>query len=200
MVNTVLISNEDNGSTLLIDPGDGVDQIIKIIKENNIQLTGIMATHAHIDHVYSAHTFCNKYNLPFYVPEKDKSLLRGISMQAAMFGLQNPELPKDIRYLSSEDKILPFKDFPFKIIHTPGHSPGSICLQYENFLIAGDTLFLESIGRTDLPGGNMGEILSSIKNKLFILNDDIKVYPGHGDSTTIGYEKIHNPFTGSKKY
>lgn len=200
MVNTIIVFNENTGDATLIDPGDDAESIAQLIEKNQFDIRYVMATHAHIDHVYSAAKFCKRFNLPFYIPEKDKALLKGVSMQAAMFGLSNPELPEDIRYLTTDETKLPFNEFPFEIIHTPGHSPGSLCLRYENILISGDTLFYESIGRTDLPGGNMEEILSSINEKLFILDDETVVYPGHGEPTSIGHEKKHNLFTGSRKF
>ncbi len=193
MVNTYLVCNNENGNLLLVDPGDESGIIRNAIQKAGGGITGIVATHGHIDHVYSAREFCEQYGLPLLVSKKDESLLRGLSIQSSLFGLPRVELPDSIVYLHQE-KTLPVRDFPAEILPVPGHTPGSLALLFEDKLLSGDTLFYESIGRTDLPGGSMEEILHSIKTELFRLEENTVVYPGHGETTTIGHEKTHNPF------
>ncbi len=193
MVNTYLVRNNANGNLLLVDPGDESGIIRNAIQKAGGDVTGIVATHGHIDHVYSAREFSEQYGLPLLISKKDESLLRGLSFQSALFGLPRVKLPDSINYLRQE-KILPFPDFHAEIIPAPGHTPGSLALLFEDKLLSGDTLFYESIGRTDLPGGSMEEILQSINVELFRLDGNTLVYPGHGETTTIGHEKTHNPF------
>jgi glyoxylase-like metal-dependent hydrolase (beta-lactamase superfamily II) len=136
-----------------------------------------------------------KYNPLYYIPEKDLPLFENAQKQAEMFGITMNKLPEIDKYLN-EDEQLMLGDESFNNLFTPGHSPGEFCLYFEksNFCITGDVLFRESIGRTDLYGGDYNTLINSIKTKLFTLPDDLVIYPGHGEDSTIGYEKLHNPF------
>jgi glyoxylase-like metal-dependent hydrolase (beta-lactamase superfamily II) len=135
------------------------------------------------------------FNPVYYIPEKDLPLFNNAGKQAEMFGIEMSKLPKVDKYLTEGEKLL-LGNESFSNLFTPGHSPGEFCLFFEEskFCITGDVLFRESIGRTDLYGGDYDTLIESIKTKLLTLHDDIVIYPGHGDESTIGYEKLHNPF------
>ncbi|MEO5583155.1 MAG: MBL fold metallo-hydrolase, partial [Saprospiraceae bacterium] len=155
----------------------------------------IINTHCHVDHVLGNQWCKETYKIPLWIPRGEEMMLARLPEVAAMYGIQvNPSPPPD-RVLV-EDELLEFGSAKWRLISCPGHSPASICLyeEEESVLIAGDVLFYESIGRTDLPGGNHPLLLKNIREKLFILPDITKVYPGHGPSTSIGHERINNPF------
>jgi glyoxylase-like metal-dependent hydrolase (beta-lactamase superfamily II) len=191
MVNSYLIVNDKKG--IIIDPGSGIEPLIKKIKSEKIELEAILATHGHIDHIDGVNIIKKKFNANFYVNNLDANLINTVQVQARAFGVPDP------------GKIIPDRNLPFsgemdlagltlQLLHTPGHSKGSVSIKIDNTLFSGDTLFNFSIGRTDLPGGNYEELISSIKNKILIFPDDTQVLSGHGPETTIGKEKKVNPF------
>ncbi len=191
MVNSYIVSK--NKSAVIIDPGTDTSFFIKTIKGSNLKLEAILATHGHIDHVQGVNELKKEFQVPFYMNSKDMSLLNGLSMQANMFGVKDPgKISVEGELPSGGD--MEFIGLNFEFFHTPGHSKGSVSIRIDDTLFAGDVLFKYSIGRTDLPGGNFNELISSIKNKLFILPDSTKVLSGHGPATTIGTEKKQNPF------
>lgn len=171
----------------IIDPGGDAPRLISQIDALNAKPKFILLTHGHIDHVGGVMDLVNKYNIPFYVSKADEEYME---KDNSVFGT----LPKASGYLKEGD-ALDLGDEIIKVIETPGHTKGGLCFLLENNkLFTGDTLFQGSIGRTDFPGGSMAEIINSIKEKLLPLGDEVDVYPGHGDMTTIGYEKKYNPF------
>lgn len=193
--NCTLICDEDSKEAIIIDPGDEIPQILKRLEEHSAKLKQIIVTHAHIDHVGGALRLKHATGAPILLNEKDLILLRMMDMQAGWLGITPPEVaPPDAS--AEEGLVIGLTAAPATILHTPGHTPGSICLHFEtqNLLIAGDTLFAGSIGRTDLPGGDSGKILRSIHEKLLVLPDETVVIPGHGGSTTIAQERAMNPF------
>jgi hydroxyacylglutathione hydrolase len=193
--NCTLICDENTKEALIIDPGDEVPLIAKRLEKHSAQLKQIIVTHAHIDHVGGALRLKRLTGAPIYLNQNDLPLLKMMEMQAGWIGIEAPEVvPPDV---SAEDgTIIGLSAIPATVLHTPGHTPGSICLHFSSqaLLIAGDTLFAGSIGRTDLPGGDSSKILRSIHEKILVLPDETAVIPGHGVKTTIARERIQNPF------
>jgi glyoxylase-like metal-dependent hydrolase (beta-lactamase superfamily II) len=178
-----------------VDPGDDISKITAILDRHQLKVKAIVITHGHIDHVAGAQKLRSLTAAPIYMNERDREQLDMLDAQAAWLGVATP--PKvEIDVLAADGGVLQLGGVDFEVLLTPGHTRGSLCLwiPQEKKLIAGDTLFRDSIGRTDLPGGDGAKILSSIKTCLMRLPDDVAVFPGHGESTTIGREKQHNPF------
>lgn len=180
---------------MVIDPGDNIPHIAARLEKHNLKLKQIIITHAHIDHVGGALQLKRLTGAPILLNQNDIPLLQMMEMQAGWLGTPTPETaPPD----ASADDLLTvgLENYPAQILHTPGHTPGSICLHFapQHLLIAGDTLFARSIGRTDLPGGDSRKILRSIHDRLMPLPDETHVIPGHGPITTIGEERQSNPF------
>ena len=191
-VNTYILY-KDNQKCIVIDAGGDLTQIVGAINKYSLKPQAIIATHGHIDHVEGTSDLQKKFDVPFYISGEDIPLLDHLSVQANLFGLSTPDMPKNIIELPHEQKLV-IDEFEFFVLHTPGHSQGSVCLLIQNNLFSGDTLFCNSIGRTDLFGGDYPTILKSIKSKLFVLDPEIIVYSGHGESTTIQNEIDTNPF------
>lgn len=180
---------------MVVDPGDNVPQILAFLEEHNLKLKQIVVTHGHIDHVGGAARLKKATGAPVLLNQNDLPLLRMMDTQAAWLGVATPEVaPPDV---SAEDGMsAQVGEHTAAVIHTPGHTQGSICLHFapEKLLLAGDTLFAGSIGRTDLPGGDSRQIIRSLHDRLLILPDETRVIPGHGPQTTIGTERETNPF------
>lgn len=193
--NCSIFGDEQTREAIVIDPGGEIDKITEVLDQHRLRVKAIVITHAHIDHVAGAHKLRALTNAPVYLNQRDKDLLNALDMQARWLGIETPErTPVDSA--ADDGTVLRLGSADFNVLHTPGHTQGSLCIWIpeENKLIAGDTLFRDSIGRTDLPGGNARQILSSIKTRLFDLPDTATVIPGHGPSTTLGREKERNPF------
>ena len=191
--NCSIIGDRLSGRALVIDPGGDADQIMALINELNLKVTAIIHTHAHLDHILAAGEIKKATGAPIYLHESDKFLWDMVEQQCAMFGVPSVSLPEPDQYLKDDQAL----DCCGGVaIHTPGHTPGSVSFWFEQYktLIAGDTLFLGSIGRTDLPGGDFDQIITSIKDRLYTLDDDAVVVTGHGPNTTIGNEKTANGF------
>jgi glyoxylase-like metal-dependent hydrolase (beta-lactamase superfamily II) len=199
MENTFVVWDEKSHEAAVVDPGmsDEVEElkIKSFIDEKTLDIKYLINTHCHIDHVLGCRFVKENFNPVYYIPEKDLPLFNNAGKQAEMFGIEMSKLPKVDKYLTEGEKLL-LGNESFSNLFTPGHSPGEFCLFFEEskFCITGDVLFRESIGRTDLYGGDYDTLIESIKTKLLTLHDDIVIYPGHGDESTIGYEKLHNPF------
>lgn len=197
--NCTLLGDESTGEAMVIDPGDNIPEILSRLAAHGLTLRQIVITHAHIDHVGGALQLKRATGAPILLNQNDLPLLRMMDMQANWLGTATPETaPPDE---SAEDGMqLGIAGHAAEVIHTPGHTPGSICLYFaqDRLLLAGDTLFAGSIGRTDLPGGDYGQILHSIHHRLLVLPDDLRVIPGHGDETTLGAERESNPFLATR--
>ena len=197
---TYLVFDKTSKEAFLVDMTSKSDEIKKIILDNNLNLKYILITHGHFDHVYELDKMKSYFpNAKVYLNSEDKALLSHVSEQCAMACVKAIEVPKiDVFFDDSleEKSNLSIGSKEIKIIHTKGHSKGGTCYLIENTLFSGDTLFKGSIGRCDLFGGDFGEIEDSIKNKLFTLPPETTVYAGHGAKTTIGYEKLYNPYFG----
>jgi hydroxyacylglutathione hydrolase len=192
--NCYILQSQDH--VLVVDPGDEPERILRFVKDIKAAPKNIIATHTHFDHVLGVDSVRKAVKAPFVIHHDDLPLLQVMQTRVRQFmGFEVPPPPTVDNYVKEGDVFKLGKD-EIRIIHTPGHSPGSISLAGDGFVLTGDALFNQSIGRTDLPGGDLKTLLSSIKNKLFKLEDETVVYPGHGPETTIGDEKLTNPFVG----
>jgi hydroxyacylglutathione hydrolase len=193
--NCSIFGDEQTREAIVIDPGDEIEKIMEVLERHQLKVKAIVITHAHIDHVAGAHKLRASTGAPVYMNERDTELLDALDMQAKWLGVKTPARV-EVDSTAGDGGVLHLGPAGFHVLHTPGHTQGSLSLWIpeENKLIAGDTLFRDSIGRTDLPGGNTRQILSSIKTRLFELPDQTVVIPGHGPNTTIGREKKQNPF------
>ena len=179
----------------VVDPGDNIEEIQRALDRHGLKVQSIVITHAHIDHIGGAAKLKALTGAPVYMNQNDAELYSHLDTQAAWLGMESPEKTEIDSDARDADRLT-LGSTDFHILHTPGHTQGSISLWIpaENKLIAGDTLFRDSIGRTDLPGGNTRQILLSIHDKLLTLPESAEVFPGHGPPTTIGREKERNPF------
>jgi hydroxyacylglutathione hydrolase len=193
--NCSIFGDEQTREAIVIDPGEEIDKVTEVLEFHRLKVKAIVITHAHIDHVAGAHKLRALTSAPVYMNERDTELLDALDIQAGWLGVDTPPRT-EVDIAANDGSVLHLGPAEFHVLHTPGHTQGSLSLWIpeENKLIAGDTLFRDSIGRTDLPGGNTRQILSSIKTRLFELPDQTVVFPGHGPETTIGREKERNPF------
>ena len=193
--NCTILGDPEAGEAIVIDPGDEVGRIYRRFTGLGLKLKQILVTHAHIDHVGGALKLKRLTGAPILLNENDLSLLKMIDTQAAWFGIATPETAPPDESLT-DVLIVGLGNYPASVLHTPGHTQGSVCLHFAplKLLIAGDTLFEGSIGRTDLPGGNYDQIIDSIQTRLLRLPDETRVLTGHGPETTIGTERRSNPF------
>jgi glyoxylase-like metal-dependent hydrolase (beta-lactamase superfamily II) len=193
--NCSIFGDETTHEAIVIDPGDQIDDILAILKKHSLKVTDIIITHAHLDHIGGAAKLKAATGAPVHMNANDQPLYDDADRYAAFLGMQTPERTA-IDVNARDGDVVKLAGAAFQIMHTPGHTQGSISvwIPVENKLIAGDTLFRDSIGRTDLPGGNTHQILQSIHDKLLPLPDDATVVAGHGPSTTIGRERERNPF------
>lgn len=193
--NCSIFGDEASGEAVIVDPGDDIAEILARLEKHGLRVKAIVITHAHIDHIGGAAKLKRATGAPVYMNARDQELYGALDMQAQWLGVETPERT-DIDVSAREGDRVSLGLADFHVLETPGHTQGSISLLIpaENKLIAGDTLFLDSIGRTDLPGGDSRQILRSIHDKLLTLDDATVVIPGHGANTTIGRERRRNPF------
>jgi hydroxyacylglutathione hydrolase len=193
--NCSIFGDETTGEAIVIDPGDDITSIVDILERRKFKVKAIIITHAHIDHIGGAAKLKALTGAPVHMNARDQVLYDGIDVQAGWLGMETPERTTIDTEARDGDKLT-LAGTDFHVLHTPGHTQGSISIWIpaENTLVAGDTLFRDSIGRTDLPGGDGRQILRSISQKLLPLPEDAEVIPGHGQKTTIGREKKRNPF------
>jgi hydroxyacylglutathione hydrolase len=193
--NCSIFGDEKSREAMVIDPGDDIAEIEGLIAKHALKVKAIVITHAHIDHIGGAAKLKASTGAPVYMNERDQELYNHLDAQAIWLGIENPQRTAiDVNARDGDNIVL--NGTEFQILHTPGHTQGSISLWIpgQNKVIAGDTLFRDSIGRTDLPGGDGRQILRSIAYKLLTLPDEALVVPGHGPNTSIGRERARNPF------
>jgi len=193
--NCSILGDEQTREAMVIDPGDQIEDILEVLGQEKLKLKQIVVTHAHIDHVGGAMKLKAATGAPILMNQNDYALLKMLDMQAAWVGMRPPGAV-EVDEAVEEGRVLRIGNVSANVVDTPGHTEGSICLYFpaEKKLIAGDTLFAGSIGRTDLPGGSFDKIIRSLHTHVLTLPDDTLVIPGHGPQTTIGDERLTNPF------
>jgi hydroxyacylglutathione hydrolase len=199
--NCSIIGDESTREAVVVDPGDNIDELLKIILKHGLKVKQIFITHGHIDHVGGAMKLKAATGAPITMNEKDFAQIKLLDLQAAWVGMSSPgKLSIDVN-AKDQDRV-PVGNLKAIVLFTPGHTEGSSCLYFANEkkLIAGDTLFAGSIGRTDLPGGSYEKIIASLHGKLMALPDDVIVVPGHGPLTSIGAERETNPFITDTRF
>lgn len=199
--NCYILSDTISGKAYLIDPGAESEELLEYLQKKKFDLPAILVTHGHLDHIGGIEMIRSEISAPVYYHAGDKPLYENLSAQARMFGALPEDFlarqPKVGEASLADDQTFPFGQGEIRVVHTPGHTPGSVCFHAigeESVVFSGDTLFEGSIGRTDLGGGSFERIMQSIKGRLMKLEDSVPVLPGHGPSTTIGAERRHNPF------
>ena len=192
-MNSYLVKCCTTEALMIVDPGDEVERLWQSVENWGGKLAHIILTHGHFDHILQLKRFQELAGLKAMAHAGDEQLFANVSEMAAMFGMRSPG-QATVDFTLSEGDRIEFGELSFNILHTPGHSPGSVSLVGHGMAIVGDVLFKDSIGRTDLPGGSFEILAQSIRSKLFTLNDDTIVLSGHGEPTSIGHEKKYNPF------
>ena len=195
--NCYLIINLDNNESIIVDPADSPESIYDMVVRSASRPQAILLTHGHFDHIGAANEVREHYGIKIYASCDEEKLLASPARNLSNAYGMSLRVIADV--LHNDGDILELAGLKIKAIHTPGHTEGGTCYYIESIgvLFSGDTLFCESVGRTDFPGGSMSDIVHSIKDKLMVLPDDTKVYTGHGEGTSIGYERVHNPFIGA---
>jgi hydroxyacylglutathione hydrolase len=192
-VNCFILADKNTKEAVIIDPGEDAQDILKIIKEYGLTIKYIVNTHGHFDHIGANKALKEATGAALLIHEGDAMLMQSAPLQASAFGMESGPSPKADRYVKHGD-ILTAGEISLTVLHTPGHSPGGISLLEQGVVFTGDTLFAGSIGRSDLPGGDLMTLIRSIRKNLLTLPDDTKVFCGHGPATTIGDERKENPF------
>jgi glyoxylase-like metal-dependent hydrolase (beta-lactamase superfamily II) len=192
--NCFFLINEDTKEVLIIDPADSAKRIIQWVNSEQLKPVAILLTHGHFDHILAVNDVKKEYGIPVYASKDEVEVLATPQLNVStMMGMR---LSMKADELFQDGDVLELAGMKLKVIATPGHTIGSVCfyIEEEKMLISGDTLFCTSVGRSDFPTGNGRQLIESIKTRLFVLPDDTAVFPGHNDMTSIGYEKVHNPF------
>lgn len=192
--NCYIIGSRQTGEAICFDPGDEVDEITALAREMRVKITKIVCSHGHLDHIMAVRALKEETGAPFLLHQSDLEIARRLPESALRLLSRNELPPPDPDAFMSEGDDVEIPGLSMKVLHTPGHTPGSICLYGGGMLFSGDTLFQGSVGRTDMPGGSMPQLMDSIVSKLLQLPDDTIVRPGHMDQTTLGAERRGNPF------
>lgn len=197
LMNCYIIGCEKTRACAIIDPGGSFSVIDEKIIDLGLEPKMVLLTHGHSDHIGAVKELKDKYNIPVFIHELDAEFIKNPELNHS-YDLFRKIISIDYDNLLKDGQIIELGELKIEVIHTPGHTPGGVCFKVENIILTGDTLFNHSIGRTDLEGGSMDNIISSIVNKILIYDDEVKLYPGHNSSTSIGVEKKENMFV--RKY
>lgn len=191
--NCYIVYEKDSRQAAVIDPGGNAEEILREIQQKELQVTAIINTHGHADHIMANTKLREATKAPLYIHSADAPMLLSARLNLSQFlGADFTCAPAD--KLLEDGAVIKVGEIVLNVAHTPGHTPGGICLIHKDVVFSGDTLFAESVGRTDFPGGSSSQLIESVKEKLLVLDDAVKVLPGHGSQTTIGWERAHNPF------
>ena len=185
--------NSNSNEAFLVDPGDDVQLIVNLIESEDLVPKAIINTHAHLDHIGAVQPLKEKYNIPFYLHNKESFILDTYEASCGLFGIE-PKAKPEVDFWFDSECELDIHKFKFKTINTPGHTPGGTCLQVNNHIFVGDTIFKGSIGRTDLPGGNSSHLKKSLIHLIDSIDHNFILHPGHGPDTTLNHELKENPF------
>ena len=193
--NCYVVGDEETGAGAIVDPGDEAARIALAVEQTNLEISQILITHTHIDHVGAVASLGDEYSCQVLMHAEAEPMLGQLPTQAMMMGLRFGEVPTVDRHIEDEE-VIEVGGLQLRSLYTPGHAPGHIAfyIESEGLLLSGDALFAGSVGRVDLPGGSMEILMRSIEERLLTLPDETRVYPGHGPETTIGNERVHNPF------
>lgn len=195
MTNCYVASNEETKEAVIVDPGDAADALKQKIAQSGLKPVAILLTHGHFDHASAAGELSDAYHIPVYAHEDEKETLENPNINlTGMWGEHGVSYHADV--FVKDNELLSLAGFQIRVLHTPGHTVGGCCYYFEDegAVFVGDTLFCSSVGRSDFPGGSASVLLRSIQEKLFVMPDDTNVYPGHNETTTIGWERQYNPF------
>lgn len=193
--NCYIVGDEATGEGALVDPGDEAARITLAVEQTQLEIGSIILTHSHIDHVMAVAELAEEYSCPVLLHAEAEEMLKALPQQAAMFGVKVGKVPAVDRYIESGE-TLEVGGLRLRSLYTPGHAPGhlSFHVESEGLVLSGDAVFAGSVGRVDLPGGNMEVLMKSIREEILILPDETRLYPGHGPATTVGEERVNNPF------
>ena len=193
--NCYIVINENTKEALIIDPGEGAKKIIEKIKEEGLSTKAILLTHGHFDHMMAVNELVQEFRVEVYIGEKEVELLKDPMQNCSGSMICQPYIVRADKMLRDKD-VLEIAGFTIEVLYTPGHTIGGVCYCFreDNVLFSGDTIFQASVGRSDLPTGNGRQLEESIREKIFTLPDDMQIFPGHGDSTIVSYEKKYNPY------
>jgi len=195
--NTYVLACERTRRAAVIDAGFEPEAVVRAIQSAQLELVMLLNTHGHYDHVCGMRVVQQALGGEYWIHPADRPLIEQLTSQGAMFGLPPAEPPGDVHELADGQRLELGGEL-LEVIHTPGHSPGGVCFRSGDDLWVGDTLFAGSVGRTDLPGGSFEQLERSIHTRLFPLGDQMRCHPGHGAATTLGWERVHNPFVGEQ--
>lgn len=192
--NCYFVYEEGKNEVLFFDPADSGDYIYQCLKDKGFTIAAILLTHGHFDHIWGVSKLKELTGAKVYALDTEEALCKSAKLNVSAAAGRACELVPDV--LLRDEEIITLSEIPLQVLATPGHTEGSCCYYFEKdkLLISGDTLFQESVGRTDLPTGSMSKLVRSVREKLMVLPEEVKVYPGHGEATTIGFEKKNNPF------
>lgn len=191
--NCYIIANEENKQAIIVDPGAEAGKILKFLQQHELQTVAILLTHGHADHIDALDKVREQLKVPVYIHEADVEMLTDGNKNLSTF-ITGPRVFKPAEHMLTDGQRLNLAGIEIYVVHTPGHTLGGCCFIIGDDVITGDTIFRDSIGRTDFPGGSYKQLMNSIKQQLFGLPDHTRLYPGHGPATDVGYEKRHNPF------